>query len=71
MALSKEQRSARKAVRTRQARQQLKDKYGQVTYEVVRALETQTPVWSDAHVAAIKANYTRGTYDHLLKNCNF
>jgi hypothetical protein len=70
---------AQKAARTRKARKELKETYGAKTATVLRGLEQGhndlTIMWSasidDFQLAAYKANLTRGTYDHLLFDCNF
>ena len=68
---------AKRAVRTRQARDRLFHKYGCMTYDVLQALargkDPTDLLWSLTYesLAAYKANLTRGTYDDLLNDCNF
>ena len=79
MALTRQQKIARKAVRTTQARRAFRERYGQTVYEVVFAVrlgvDSQTirdnTGVSAGQLAAIRANLTRGTYDAWLKGCNF
>jgi len=67
-----------KSARTRTARQNFLKRYGETTYQVVSNLVTgreashEVP-WevSDESIAAIHANFTRGTYKTYTRNCNF
>lgn len=71
--------SAQKATKTRKARQAFRNHYGDESYNVVKRIvqgertetierNTWTPMVS---IDAYRANVTRGTYDHLLADCNF
>lgn len=68
---------AKKAALTRAGRKELRDAYGNMTYDVLSALlhENLDPVdnfyYTSGTVAAIKAHLTRGTYDWVLNSCNF
>lgn len=77
--LTKSQKAAQKAVKTRKFRQTLLKTYGWDTYEVLELMSkgksnvevellTHIPMSS---VAAYRANKTRGLYDWVLRNCNF
>lgn len=69
---------AKKAVRTRKARQAFKQAFGEVVYltvdGLVNGLTTKDIAGimntSVGSIAAIKANLTRGTYNAAMKNCN-
>ena len=71
--------AATKANRTRKARKLLKDTYGQLTHDELKLLGKGHTCWrvamqtgsSVTSVAAVLANRTRGTYDHILDHCNF
>lgn len=77
--MTKLQQSARKAVKTRRARQNFIRKYGVETAEVVALLirnKSNSYIEENlflpaATVRAYKANFTRGVYTHSMKNCNF
>lgn len=77
--LTKAQKSARKAVKTRKARDKLCETYGCETYDVLELMckgksnvevemMTYVPMRS---VSAYAANLTRGVYDWVLRDCNF
>jgi hypothetical protein len=66
--MTKQQKIARKAVKTTKARKAFRDHFGQNTYDAVKNLVNGQ---SGGINAAIKANFTRGTYDSWIKDCNF
>lgn len=75
----KTNKTVKKAVTTRRARREFRDQYGEDTYQAVRYLvrgknSGQVSVLTGIavpSVAAIAANLTRGTYDHVVDACNF
>ena len=77
--MTKQQKVARKAVKTRNARNLFKQQFGRQTYEVVFALRLgvdDATIREHTHIsagslAAVKANLSRGTYDVCLSGCNF
>ena len=68
--LSKQQKVAHKAVRTRNARETLRTTYGRYTFEI--AAYNRTMLGTYASDAAIRANLNRaGKLNALVKKCNF
>jgi hypothetical protein len=73
--------SAQKAVKTKAARKAFRDQYGDESYEVVSRIvrgEKTGEIYDYAphyvpwdSISSYRANVTRGTYDHVLADCNF
>jgi hypothetical protein len=77
--MTKAQKTARKAAATRKARNALIKKYGAETYDAIKMIKqgkTNDEIYWNAwiprrSIAAYRACFTRGIYDHILKDCNF
>ena len=69
---------AKKAVRTKRARDAFREAYSNTTFEVISGLikgrDEDTIMWmtgvDELQLAAYKAHLTMGTYDNSLVGCN-